>query len=55
LELSWQPHVQHFMADLDMDMDAAAADLDLSLAPLDVLSRILQTLSDKDRFTCALV
>jgi len=48
-----QTDIADFMVDLDMD--AAAAPIDLSLAPLNVLTKILQTMCDKDRFTCALV
>jgi len=39
----------------DLNMDATAAPLDLSLAPFDVLTQILQTMCEKDRFICALV
>jgi len=40
---------------IDLDMDAAAAPLDLSLAPWEIITIILQHLSYKCRFTCALV
>lgn len=41
-----------FMADLDMD--PAGVPLDLSIAPFDIITMVLETMCDKDRFTCAL-
>jgi len=39
----------------DLDMEAAAGPLGLSVAPLDIITMVLQYVCLEDRFTCALV
>jgi len=50
-----RPSGYHIDDSWPIDMDAATASLDLSLAPLDIITVVMQTMCDKDRLTCALV
>jgi len=40
---------------MHVPMDAAAAPVGLSIAPLDIIMLVLETMCVKDRLTCALV